>query len=124
MHQVIEFYEQNLRLARETADQRGEMSALNSLARAYDALDERGKAIEFYEQALQIARRIGDARGERHTLKHLNEVMKSVDEDGNSDQQPKPPRKPRKKADASAAKSSRRKSAQPRAAKPQAGKKT
>ncbi len=75
MHQVIEFYQQNLQLARETGQRRDEMSALASLGRAYDALEERAKAVEFYELALKIARDVGDGRAERQTLKHLNEAL-------------------------------------------------
>lgn len=73
-HQVIEFYQQNLQLARETGNRRDEMSALASLGRAYEALEERDKAIEFYELALKIAADLGDGRAERQTLKHLNEA--------------------------------------------------
>ncbi len=51
------------------------MSALASLARAYEALQERDKAVEFYELALGIARQLGDSRAERDTLKHLNETL-------------------------------------------------
>lgn len=75
MHQVIEFYLQNLQLARDTGERRGEMSALASLGRAYDALEERDKAVELYELALRIARDLGDSRAERQTLKHLNETL-------------------------------------------------
>lgn len=74
-HQVIEFYQQNLQLARETGRRRDEMSALASLGRAFDALEERDKAIECYELALKIARDLDDARAERQTLKHLNDVL-------------------------------------------------
>lgn len=73
-HQVIEFYQQNLQLARETGRRRDEMSALASLGKAYDALEDREKAIEFYELALKIARDLGDVRAERQTLIHLNEA--------------------------------------------------
>lgn len=75
MYQVIEFYKQNLQLARESGQRREEMSALASLARAYDALQERDKAVEFYELALGIARQLGDSRAERDTMKHLNETL-------------------------------------------------
>lgn len=75
MYQVIEFYQQNLQLARESGQRREEMSALASLARAYDALQEKDKAVEFYELALKIARELGDSRAERDTLKHLNETL-------------------------------------------------
>ena len=75
MHQVIEYYQENHKLARETGQRRDEMSALASLGRAYDALEERGKAVEFYEMALKIARDLGDGRAERQTLKQLNEAL-------------------------------------------------
>lgn len=75
MYQVIEFYQQNLQLARESGQRREEMSALASLGRAYDALHERDKAVEFYELALNIARELGDGRAERDALKHLNETL-------------------------------------------------
>lgn len=71
MYQVIEFYQQNLRLARESGQRREEMSALASLGRAHDALQEHDKAVEFYELALSIARELGDSRTERDALKHL-----------------------------------------------------
>lgn len=73
-HQVIEFYQQNLQLARETGNRRDEMSALASLGRAFEALEEHAKAIEFYEQALNIAAELGDGRAERQTLKHLQDA--------------------------------------------------
>ncbi|HMV83645.1 MAG TPA: tetratricopeptide repeat protein [Blastocatellia bacterium] len=72
MHQVIEFYEQNLRLARETNDRRGELSALGSLGRAYEALNEMDKARDYFDLCLQVAREIGDVRQERSLLKHLD----------------------------------------------------
>ncbi|MFN0110873.1 MAG: tetratricopeptide repeat protein [Blastocatellia bacterium] len=75
MYQVIEFYQQNLQLAREAGQRREELSALFSLARAHDALQEREKAIEFYELALIVAKELGDGRAERDTLKHLNKAM-------------------------------------------------
>lgn len=73
-HQVIEFYQQNLQLARETGNRRDEMSALASLGRAYEALEDRVKAIEFYEQALKIAAELGDGRAERQVIKHLHDA--------------------------------------------------
>lgn len=97
MYQVIEFYEQNLRLSRETGDRRGEMSALGSLGRAHAALEQHDKAVECYEQALRIARQIGDARSERQTLKHLNEIPKPAGEDLKKSDQTNPPQKPRGK---------------------------
>ena len=122
MHQVIEFYEQNLRLSRETADQRGEMAALNSLGRAYAALDDRDKAVECYEQVLRIARQIGDIRGERQTLKNLDEILKLPDTPlGANDKtsgEKSPSQKPGKKRSPAKAKSTRNKPTQQRKPKP------
>ena len=122
MHQVIEFYEQNLRLSRQTGDQRGEMAALNSLGRAYAALDDRDKAIECFEQALQIARQISDLRGERQTLKNLHEVLKPhaapLGANDETSGQTTPPQKPGKKRSPAKAKATRKKPAQQRKPKP------
>lgn len=121
MYQVIEFYEQNLRLARKTGDQHGEMGALGSLGRAYAALGEHDKAVECYKQVLELARQFGDARSERQTLKHLNEVLKS--QNGNSLEQTTPSRKSSKKACAATAKSASKKSSQRPSAQPRASRK-
>jgi tetratricopeptide (TPR) repeat protein len=126
MHQVIEFYEQNLKIARETGDSRGEMSALGSLGRAYDALNERDKAVECFELSLKIARAIGDARTERSMLKHLSEPPDATEDDATEDKagvQLKMRRSPRRKKDSSAtqsaSKSSPRKKARSRTKKTQ-----
>lgn len=115
MHHVIEFYEQNLKIARETGDIRGEMSALGSLGRAYDALSESDKAVECFELSLKIARQIGDARNERYMLKHLNETAGSTEEKKQG--QPRTPRQSHKKnrtpVTASATKKTQRKKAKP-----------
>lgn len=106
MYQVIEFYKQNLQLARESGQRREEMSALASLARAYDALQERDKAVEFYELALSIARQLGDSRAERDTLKHLNETLN-----------PQPAKESKVKAGAKKAAKQRKASAKKRSSK-------
>ena len=108
MYQVIEFYEQNLRLSRKTGDQQGEMSALRSLGRAYAALGSHDQAVECYNQAIDLARQIGDARGERQTLRYLNEILNSPT--SQNFEQVAPLRKSRKKANPATAKSARRKS--------------
>lgn len=94
MHQVIEFYEQNLQLARELGDRRGEMSALGSLGRAYDALNEHEKAIECYELALKLARELGDARSERQALRCLTDAQVGSGERQPSGEQTPSARKP------------------------------
>ena len=124
MHQVIEFYEQNLRLSRETGDQRGEMAALNSLGRAYAALEEYAKAVECYEQGLHIARQVGDQRGERQTLKNLDEILKP-DSTSDNDRQISPPQKPGRQNNSVKKKSTRNKPSQQQVPKqPRVGKRT
>lgn len=123
MHQVIEFYEQNLRLSRETGDQRGEMAALNSLGRAYAALDEHAKAIECFEQGLQIARQVGDQRGERQTLKNLDEILKPTGQDDKTSGKTSPQPKKRQQNSSAKKKATRNKPSQKRIPKqPRAGK--
>ncbi|MFH0982870.1 MAG: tetratricopeptide repeat protein, partial [Planctomycetota bacterium] len=61
---AIEFYEQDLVIAREIGDRRGEGAALGNLGNAHADLGDARKAIEFYEQQLVIVREIGDRLGE------------------------------------------------------------
>jgi tetratricopeptide (TPR) repeat protein len=123
MHQVIEFYEQNLRLSRETGDQRGEMAALNSLGRAYAALEENAKAIECFEQGLQIARQRGDQRGEQQTLKNLDEILRPGSANDKISGKTSPPQKKRQQNSPAKKKSTRNKPSQQQIPKqPRAGK--
>ena len=46
---AIEYYEQDLAIARETGDRRGEGMTLGNLGNAYSDLGEPRKAIEYYE---------------------------------------------------------------------------
>ena len=95
------------------------MSALASLARAYDALQEQDKAVEFYELALQIARELGDNRAERDALKHLNAFLnpqipretkaKAGTQKTNQSHQSRAKKRPRKKSSAKAAKKAAKK---------------
>ncbi len=102
MYQVIEFYRQNLQLAREIGDRRGELAALSSLGRAYHALEEHDKALECYEDALKIARVLGDVRTERQTMKNINDVVTLSDEKVEKESQvtsiPKTPKRNNKAA--------------------------
>jgi len=124
MHQAIEFYEQNLRLSREGGDRRGEVAALNSLGRAFAALEEREKAVECYEQALRLARQIGDARGERQTQKNLDEILKPAGAGDKENDRAGRPRRPRQRSKSAKTESGRSKTSQPQSPKePQAGKK-
>ncbi len=68
---AIEYYEQQLTIAREIGDRRGEGNALGNLGNAYADLGDSRKAIEYYEQHLTIAREIGDRRGEGADLGNL-----------------------------------------------------
>lgn len=110
MYQVIEFYRQNLQLARETGDRRGELAALGSLGRAHQALEEHDKALECYEDALKIARDLGDVRGERQTLKNINDVVTLSDDKSKKDSQINSTPKTPKRSNKAALKSIRKKS--------------
>ncbi|MGB3517256.1 MAG: tetratricopeptide repeat protein, partial [Elainellaceae cyanobacterium] len=65
---AIEYYEQNLAIAREIGDRRGEGNALGGLGNAYDGLSQYAKAIEYHEQRLAIAREVGDCSEEGRAL--------------------------------------------------------
>ncbi len=119
MYQVIEFYRQNLQLARETGDKRGELSALNSLGRAYQALEEHDKALECYESALIVARDVGDGRSERQTMKYINDVSLPPVEKNENQPQTTPSQKRAKRTGVAEAKAADKKSS-----KQQPGKKT
>jgi tetratricopeptide (TPR) repeat protein len=67
-HDSIEFYEQQLQIARETGDRRGEGATLSNLGNAYYSLGETHRAIEFYEQDLAISRETGNRRNEGDAL--------------------------------------------------------
>ena len=73
-------YEQELVIAREIGDRRGEGNALGNLGVAYKNLGEVRKAIEFYEQRLVIAREIGDRRGEGNALWNSADEFKKLGE--------------------------------------------
>jgi tetratricopeptide (TPR) repeat protein len=68
---AIEFYEQQLTIARAIGSRQNEVTALGSLANAYSALGQLEKAIRFYEQALTISREITDRRSEGAALGSL-----------------------------------------------------
>jgi len=72
---LIDFYEQDLAIAREIGDRHGEGSTLGGLGNAYASLGEIGCAIEFFEQHLVVAREIGDRRGEALTSGKLGYVL-------------------------------------------------
>ncbi len=74
---AIERYQQQLQIAREIGDRRGEGAALGNLGNAYADLGEVPKAIEYFEQRLQIAREIGDRRGEGNACWNLGLVYEN-----------------------------------------------
>ena len=73
---AIGFYEQQLAIAREIGDRRGEGTALGNLGNAYAALGQAERAIGFYEQQLVIVREIGDRRGEGNALGNLGNRLR------------------------------------------------
>jgi tetratricopeptide (TPR) repeat protein len=74
------YYEQQLAVARENRDRRGEGVALGNLASAYGHLAEYEKAIEYCEQRLAIARKLGDRLGESHALGNLGAAYTQLGE--------------------------------------------
>lgn len=68
---AIGLYGHVLAYAREHADDREGIVALNGIGSAYLHLGEYLEAIGFYEQAVEIARRIGDVRGARGNLGNM-----------------------------------------------------
>ena len=61
---AVDFYEQQLAIAREIGNRRGEGWALGNLGVANDNLGEPRKANAYYEQAVAILGEIGDRRNE------------------------------------------------------------
>ena len=86
VQKAIDFYKQQLTIARKIGDRRAGGNALGNLGNAYSYLGEPQKARGFYEQQLAIAREIGDRRGEGTALGNLGiaysklgEVQKAID---------------------------------------------
>ena len=68
---AIAYYQQQLTVARELGDRRGEANALMHIGIAYKQLGKPRQAIEHYEQALPLLRELGDRRGEGLALGDL-----------------------------------------------------
>jgi tetratricopeptide (TPR) repeat protein len=60
MPKAIQFYEQQLLIAREIGDRRGEGNALWNMSLALNELGQRAQAIEHAEQSLEIYEQIED----------------------------------------------------------------
>ncbi|XP_068675430.1 tetratricopeptide repeat protein 28-like [Montipora foliosa] len=60
----MEYYEQDLRIAKEVGDRAAEGDANGNLGNAYYSLGNFKRAIEYYEQHLSIAKKVGDRAGE------------------------------------------------------------
>src|SRR5207248_2793483 len=78
VEKAIGYYEQNLQIAREVKDRRGEGNALGNLGTAYAALGQAEKAIGCYEQNLQIAREINDRGGEGNAVGNLGNAYAAL----------------------------------------------
>jgi tetratricopeptide (TPR) repeat protein len=75
---AIEFCEQQLLIAREIGDRRGEGNALGNLGVAYAARGEPRRSIEFCEQQLTITREVGDRRGEGAAMNNLASAYQAL----------------------------------------------
>ncbi|MCQ1536315.1 tetratricopeptide repeat protein [Methanosarcina sp. KYL-1] len=71
LKKAVEYYEQALKIARETEDWRGEGNRLGNLGNAYLQLGDPEKAIQYYEQILEIHRKIDDRNRESADLGNL-----------------------------------------------------
>lgn len=68
---AIDFFQQELAIAHEIDNRRGEGQALGNLGTAYLNLGNATKAIDFFQQELAIARELGDRRDEGRALGKL-----------------------------------------------------
>jgi tetratricopeptide (TPR) repeat protein len=84
--QAIEYHHQQLAIAREIGDRRGEANSLGNLGLAYYSLGQYQQAIEYHQQSLAIKREIGDRRGEAISLFNLGHDLARVDEKWNARQ--------------------------------------
>jgi serine/threonine protein kinase len=72
------YFENTLRLTRETGDRQGEGAALGNLGLAYADMGDACRAISYYEQCLAIDREIGDRRGEGAVLNNTGEAYRNL----------------------------------------------
>jgi tetratricopeptide (TPR) repeat protein len=77
-HRAIDYYQQNLALAQEIGNRKGEGVALGNLGNVYYRLGDYLRAIDYYQQDLSIACEIGDHQGEGVTLCNLGLTYDSL----------------------------------------------
>jgi tetratricopeptide (TPR) repeat protein len=75
---AIEYSQQQLAIAREFKDRRGERIALGNLGSAYIGLGNSAQAIEYSQQSLAIAREFKDRRGEGISLGILGNAYRNL----------------------------------------------
>ncbi|XP_078362820.1 uncharacterized protein LOC144646972 [Oculina patagonica] len=68
---AIDYYELDLKIAKEVGDKAGEGSAYGNLGNAFLSLGDFRKAIDYYELHLKIAKEVGDKAGEGRTYGNL-----------------------------------------------------
>jgi tetratricopeptide (TPR) repeat protein len=76
--QAIKYYEQDLMIARELKDIRGEGVTLGNLGNAYFSLIFNSQALDYFEQALVIAQKIKDRKGEGNALGNLGNLYGAI----------------------------------------------
>lgn len=81
---AMEFYEEDLALAREIGDRREEGAALGSIGNVYNMVGEHRLALQFYAQDLVIAREIGDREGVGTVLANISLALASLGEWGHA----------------------------------------
>ncbi len=74
---AIEYYTQDLAIAKEVGDRAGEVGSYGSLGNAYESQGGYAKAIEYYTQFLAIAEEVGDRAGKGKAYANLGNAYRS-----------------------------------------------
>ena len=78
--QALDFHHQQLAIARQLGDRRGEAIALGNLGTSYYALGDPAQALDFLQQQLAIAHQLGDRQSESQSLHNLGLVFRDLDD--------------------------------------------
>jgi serine/threonine protein kinase len=81
MHNAMNYFNQSLKIFRETGDRFGEGASLGNLGMAYQYQGNIHQAIGYYEQTLEIMRDYGNRRVEGIVLNNLGTAYASLDDE-------------------------------------------